>query len=180
MYARKKHFDRKVPSADTEFKNLHEYKEYRDNENRIKKAEFVQFSYWIDSLVLPNNQIYDPVRDKDLTFEYIRFYVQIAKCKNPGMEQSLDSNYFEPYPNQRKILLAEYIRPKVVDFYKTPENIIQIPDSTAQILDVLLRENPYYYFVDEYGKMVGQTAPIINFPYMESRYDLVVRYSIAM
>lgn len=179
IYARKKHTDRKVPSSDVEFKNMHEFAEYRTYKNRIKKAEFVQFTYWLDSLVLENHQVFNPIRDKDLAFEYVRFYIQIAKCIGPN-DQSLDSNDFIPDPEHSRILLAEYIMPKVVDFYKTPKNIIQLPDNSARLLDSLLRVKPYYYLTDEYGRIVGQTVPKINFPYMESRYDLVIRYDITL
>jgi hypothetical protein len=179
IYARKKHIDRKAPSSDVEFKNMHEFAEYRTYKNRIKKAEFVQFTYWLDSLVLENHQVFNPIRDKDLAFEYVRFYIQIAKCIGPN-DQSLDSNDFIPDPEHSRILLAEYIMPKVVDFYKTPKNIIQLPDNSARLLDSLLRVKPYYYLTDEYGRIVGQTVPKINFPYMESRYDLVIRYDITL
>lgn len=179
IYARKKLVNRKVPSNDVEFKNLHEYSEYRTYKERIKKAEFVQFTYWIDSLVLENNCVFNPEVDKDLTFEYIRFYVQIAKCIG-GNEESLDSLDFIPDPAQSKILLAEYLRPKMIDFYKTPKNIIQLPESSARILDSLLKVKPYFYIYDEYGKVVGETNPKYNFPYMESRYDLVIRYDITL
>jgi hypothetical protein len=179
IYARKKHIDRKAPSIDVEFKNLHEYSEYKTYEKRIKKAEFVQFTYWIDSMVLANHRVFNPVLDKDLAFEYIRFYIQIAKCIGPN-DESLDSNDFVPDPANGKILIAEYIRPKIVDFYKTPKNIIELPDSTARLLDVLLRAKPYYYLTDEYGPVVGQTGVKVNFPYIESRYDLVIRYDITL
>lgn len=179
IYARKKHIDRKAPSIDIEFKNLHEFAEYRKYENRIKKSEFVQFTYWIDSMVMENNHIYDPIVDKDLTFEFVRFYIQIAKCIGTN-DESLDSNDFIPDPDHEKLLLVEYIRPKVVDFYKTPKNIIELPEASARLLDSLLRIRPYYYLYDEYGKVVGQTVPKLNFPYIESRYDLVIRYDLTL
>jgi hypothetical protein len=177
--SRKKHFNRAAPSADTEFKNLHEFKEYRDNESKIKKSEFVQFTYWIDNLVTPSNLPFDSVRDKDLAFEYVRFYIQIAKCMGAN-DESLDPNDFIPDPAHPRILLAEYIRPKVIDFYKTPKNIISLPDNMAKVLDSLLRLKPYYFLTDEYGKVVGQTTESVRFPYIESRYDLVIRYDISL
>lgn len=179
IYARTKHIDRKAPSLDVEFRNLNEFPEYRKYKNRIKKAEFVQFTYWIDSMVMENNHIFNPVQDKDLTFEYIRFYIQIAKCIGPD-DQSLDSNNFIPDPEHQRVLLAEYVMPKMVDFYKTPKNIIQLPDNTARQLDSLLRIKPYFYLTNEYGKVVGQTVPKVNFPYIESRYDLIIRYDLAL
>ncbi len=48
------HWDRAAPDTSYDFSNLYEYKEYRDNEDRVKKAEILHFNYWIDDLIYRN------------------------------------------------------------------------------------------------------------------------------
>lgn len=48
------HYDKAAPDVDTSFSNLFQYKEYKDNIDKIKKSEVLHFNYWINELVYRN------------------------------------------------------------------------------------------------------------------------------
>lgn len=54
------HWKRAAPDTSWDFTNLYSYKEFRDNEDRVEKAEILHFNYWLDDLIYVNlNDITD-------------------------------------------------------------------------------------------------------------------------
>jgi len=188
IYARHSYVDKEAPAKDRDFTTLYEYKEYDENKSRIDKAELYQFSYWIDELNIEdgssNGRIFDPEKIEDdgkLQLTYVKFYVQFARLKTGFYnEKDLDSSHFEPDPSQPKLLLAEYKNPYLKDYYKTPKNIIDVNDEIGKKLEKMLKEKPYFYFIDEWGPVVGYENSKYTFPYVESRFDLVIRLGVKL
>lgn len=55
------HAYRAAPDTSYDFTNLYKYKEYRDNADRVKKAEILHFNYWLDDLIYRNVNNYSEI-----------------------------------------------------------------------------------------------------------------------
>jgi hypothetical protein len=170
------HWDKASPDTSVDFTNLNDYKEYRDNKERINKAQILHFNYWIDSLVMQNNVPFDPeVHTDDVIFPFIRFYLQFARYT--GGDPS-NPNSYEPDPNEPMYLLGEYLDVNVAEYYRNPEYILDVSEETAMILSDAVKNRPQFYIITHYSKVVGQTEPKRYFPYVAARYDMVIRFDV--
>lgn len=169
--SRNEYDDRNAPSSKLSYTDLNNYAAYRDNRDRIIKSDFYQFSYWLDDLRLANGQEFDTLINKDMHFEFVKFYIQF-----------LDVNK-QPIQSESPILFATFENPYIKDFYKHPRNILEADDTIAEKINLLIKEYPQFNFIDEFGKVVDETGRVYdtyNFPYLESRFDLVIRFEIEL
>lgn len=176
IFYKSSYVNRNCPDATQDFSNLNEYTEYRDNKDKIEKAEVYQLNYRIDSLVMPNKKVYNPETDK-LEFDYIRYYLIFAKPKTSD-ENSTDSTKFEYDPSKKPILLGEFKDVNIKDFYRQSKNILTVDDERTKIISDILKDKPYFFISTEYSKMKGSTNATEVFPYIGSRFDIVVRLGV--
>ena len=181
IYFYDKSTDRKVPDVGLNFSNLYQYDEYKDNKDRIDRAEVYQFSIWIDSLVLPGPPPKPFIPNVDeVIFDHVRYTVVFAKPKIPGNEQSLNKDDFEIDNTLQPFTLADFYDVSVSEYYKNPVHIFSIPQEEAIVISDLLKTRPYFFVLAEYSKYKNQPADTITFPYSEYRGDLVVRLKIKL
>ncbi len=164
--------NRAAPDSSVDFSNLFEYPEYKNNREKIEKSEIYQFNYRIDSLVLQNNQIYNPEID-NLVFDYIKFKIVFAKPKYS--EYSTNPNDFTIDKSKGEYILGEFVDVDVKNFFKQSKNIKGVDDSVSATISDILKENPYFFIITEYSKVKGSTVPKDIFPFIRSKFDLVVR-----
>ncbi len=179
--------DKASPDTSNDFVNLYEYDQYKDNVDKISKAEIIAFNYRIDSLIFTDKQtgspvIFDPIKHKNmLEYENIKFYLIFARPKDSTLKHSLDSADFEVDPAQAPVLLGEYKNVKIEDYYRYSHFIESIEERVAQTIDKALRKQPYFYIVTQYSKMKDQDLakePKRYIPFISSRYDLIIRFSV--
>lgn len=168
--------NRTAPDTSIDFSNLYEYEEYKSNKSKISKSEIYQFNYRIDSLKLQNGNVYNPLTD-NVVFEYIRFKLVFAKPKY-GNEESLDSSDFTPNYDKGNFLLGEYRDVNIKDYYKQSKNIIDVNDSVSTVISEVLKSNPYFYIITEYSKIKGSSQPVDIFPFIRSKFDVVIRLKV--
>lgn len=172
------YYDKSIPDTSRIFVNLNEYEEFTKNKSKLEKAEIVQFNYWIDSLNYGNNQPFNIKRDT-LIIEHVRFYLVFAKPKS-GVANPRDTNDFEPDTNLPTFLLGEFNDVNVSDFYRKPHHIYVISSEISQVLTEVVRNQPYFYLISEYGKVRGQTTPKKFFSLIFVRFDVVIRFTISI
>lgn len=179
--------DKVSPDTSMDFVNLYEYDQYKDNIEKISKAEIIAFNYRIDSLIFTDKTtgspvIFNPILHKNkLEYENIKFYLIFARPKDTLNIHSLDSADFEVDPTQAPILLGEFKNVKIEDYYRFSHYIETIEDEIARTIDKALREQPQFYIVTMYSKMKDQdltTEPERVIPLISSRYDLIIRFSV--
>ena len=181
IYFYDKSTDRKAPDVGMNFSNLYQYDEYKENKDRIDRAEVYQFSIWIDSLVLPGTPPKPFIPNVDeIIFDHVRYTVVFAKPKIPGNEQSLNADDFEIDNTLQPFTLADFYDVSVSEYYKNPKHIYSIPQEQAIVISDLLKTRPYFFVLAEYSKYQNQPADTITFPYSEYRGDLVVRLKIKL
>lgn len=168
--------NRNCPDATQDFSNLNEYTEYRDNKEKIEKAEVYQLNYRIDSLVMPNKKVYNPETDK-LEFDYIKYYLIFAKPKTID-ENSTDPTKFEYDLSKKPILLGEFKDVDIKNFYRQSKNILTVDDERTKIISDILKDKPYFFISTEYSKMKGSNKAKEVFPYIGARFDIVVRLGV--
>ena len=178
IYYKPEYKDRIHPSSSVEFTNLNEYTEYRDNRDMVEKAEVYQFNYRIDSLVMPNKEIYDP-NVHDLRFEYIRYKIIFAKPKY-GDENSLNPSDFEYDLTQEPIVLGEYQDVNIRDYFRQSNNIKTVDDKVTNTISDILKKKPYFFIMTEYGNRIGNYPAKEVFPFVLARFDVVVRLGIKL
>lgn len=172
--------NRKVPSIGYDFTNMYKYDEFKNNKDRIDRAEVYQFSYWIDSLVFPNTlKPFDPKSD-EIIFDRIKYTLVFAKPKNPSLSQSLDPNDFMIDSLYQPFVIGDFQNVKISEYYKSPKHIITIPEKDAIVFSNVLKSQPYFYIVSEYSKYQGQTQDTIYFPYLKIHSDLVIRLTVKL
>lgn len=172
------YYNRDVPDVSRDFSNLYEYDEYHDNKDKINKAYAIQFNYWIDTLVMPSGLPYDPSFD-NIEFEYVKYKLVFARPKN-GNIYSLDSNNFEPDPNIEEFELGTFNNVNVSGFYRNPSHIVDIPIDVSKKVSEFLKTKPYFYVVTEYSKLKGQGTDQFNFPFMKTRFDIIVKFEVEL
>lgn len=172
--------NRESPDTSRDFSNLFSYSEYRDNKDKIDAAYIFQFNYRIDSLVMVNGVPFNPNTD-DLYFDDIKFSLQFAKTKYQGGNiYSKDSVDFEPDPASPVYVLGEFTDVNVKDFYKKAYHILTLDEPTAKIISNTLKITPYFFIYTQYSKIRGQTTDKVVFPYIASKYDVVVRLKVKL
>ncbi len=176
VYFYSESYGKASPDTSMDFSNLNEYETYRDNKERVKKAEVYQFNYWIDSLVLEDGKVYNPEED-DIVIDRLVFYLQFA-IPITGNPNSTDPNDFVPAPDSEVYVLGEYIDVDVSEYWRNPEYIKSIDEDVAILISETLKDKPYFYIYTESGKVNGQTNTI--FPYIKSRFDLIVRLDVEL
>jgi hypothetical protein len=78
VYFYDKSTNRRTPSQSFDFSNLNTNSEFLKNKEKVNRAEVFQFSYWIDSLVIPiSKKPFNPAED-ELIFERIRYLLVFA------------------------------------------------------------------------------------------------------
>lgn len=170
------YINRGVPSVSQDFSNLYKYDEYNDNKDKIKKAQILQFNYWLDSLNLENGMPYNPLTD-DVQFDYVIYKLRFAKPKF-GNPYSQDSTDFEIDESIEEFELGRYNNVNVRDFYRNPSHIIDVPLDVSDKISKYLIERPYFYIVTEYSRLNGQTVDKYHFPFLQSRFDVVIRFEV--
>jgi len=179
VFFKSDHIDKASPDTSIDFTNLYEYKEYNDNKGRIDAAEIFQINYRIDSLVLENGKVFDPKTD-NLEFEYISFRLKFAKPKAGKSEFSTDSLDFEPDNSTPLYILGEFKNVKVQEYYRAANHIIQIPEENARAISDMLKKRPYFYIYTEYSRTKGQQTPVVIFPFLRAKYDVIIRLRIKL
>lgn len=202
------HFDKAAPDTSYDFVNLHKYKEYRDNRDRISKALILHFNYWIDAIKIrgdvppkyalnngpfPENDptanivegkyvdYFDKETD-ELEFEYIRFWLHFARLA-PGYtdEMDTDSAHWDFDPNEQPYMLGEYRDVDIQEYYRNPEHIVEVSDEVAAIISEAVKNRPAFWIITEYSPVVGQDIneePKRYFPFVSARYDMVIRFAV--
>lgn len=156
-----------APDTTIDFVNLDDYKQYRDNKDRIKKAQLLQFNYWIDSLHLANNRPFNPKTD-NVEFEFIKFYLVFQE--GGGI----------PSDPGKRFLLGTFNNVNVSNYYRNPEHILVVPDDVAKVIEEAVKINPRFYIISEYSKVKGQQGPRESFPYIWARFDLAIRFEVSL
>jgi hypothetical protein len=156
-----------APDTTIDFVNLDDYKQYRDNKDRIKKAQFIQFNYWIDSLHLANNKPFNPKTD-NVEFEFIKFYLVFQE----GGQMPSDPG--------KRYLLGTFNNVNVANYYRNPEHILVVPEDVAKIIEEAVKINPRFYIVSEYSKVKGQQGPKESFPFIWARFDIAIRFEVSL
>ncbi|MBX3044520.1 MAG: hypothetical protein KIT33_10735 [Candidatus Kapabacteria bacterium] len=167
--------DRAVPDTSVDFSNLYEYPEYEENRQKISKAEILQINYRIDSLVYGDGTIFNPATD-ELEFHFIKYSFQFAKPKPGRSIYSFDPNDFEPDPNEPVVILGQYDDVKIADYYREAKRILDIPETTAQVLSEGLKTRPYFYIYTEYSRVKGPNSD--EFQLIQANFDVILRLEI--
>ena len=170
------YINREVPRTSRDFGNLYKYDEYQDNRDRIDKAEILQLNFWVDSLVKPDNTPYNPLLDT-IIFDYVRYTLVFARPKY-GNVYSTDSTDFEPDPSVSNFVLGEFLDVDLREFYRNPKHIINLPADVSATISDFLKTKPYFYVVTEYSKIKGQTAKELYFPFLEAKFDVIIRFKV--
>lgn len=179
--------DKVTPDTSWDFVNLYEYDQYTEYVDKISRAEVVAFNYRIDSLIFryPGTDslvIFNPLVHKNiLEYESIKFYLIFARPKDSTKIHSLDSADFEVDPTQKQNLLGEFQSVKLEDYYRYSHYIENIDEDVAKTMEKAMKEQPQFYIKTEYSKMRDQnpvTEPKRYIPYISSRYDLIIRFSV--
>jgi len=170
--------NRKVPSISFTFSNLYKYDEYKNNKDKIDKAELYQFSYWVDSLVMPGtNKPFDPKID-EMIFDKIKYTLVLLKPKSGFSPESQDPNDFTLDSSFTPFVIGDFNNVKISEYYKNPKHIVVLPEKEAAQLSVALKSRPYFFILSEYSKYQNQPSDTSLIPYIEVRTDLVIRLSI--
>lgn len=170
--------DRTAPDTSVDFSNLYKYPEYKENRDRVEKAEILQLNYRIDSLVYFDGTVFDPATD-DLEFDYIRYSFQFAR-PTKGNEQSTDPNDFEPDPTKEKILIGEFKNVKIRDYFRQAKYIMNVSETAAYTISEGLKVKPYFYIFTEYSKTKGQIEDEMKFQLIKAKFDVILRLEVKL
>lgn len=176
VYFYSESYGKASPDTSVDFSNLNEYDTYRDNKDRVKKAEVYQFNYWMDSLILEGGKVYNPEED-DIVIDRLVFYLQFALPVG-GNPNSTNPDDFIPDPESEIYVLGEYENVNVAEYWRNPEFIKSIDEDVAVLISETLKDKPYFYLFTESGRVNGQTETV--FPYIKSRFDLVIRLDVEL
>jgi hypothetical protein len=170
--------NRRTPSQGLDFTNLNTNAEFVKNKAKVNRAEVYQFSYWIDSLVIPgSNKPFNPAVD-ELMFERIRYMIMFVKPKSSAVEFSKDPNDFVLDNTIEPFIVGDFKNVKVSEYYKNPFHIVSIPDDRASEMSSTIKKQPYFFLVTEYSKYLNQPTDTIYFPWLEVRADIVIRLTV--
>jgi hypothetical protein len=171
-------FDRTSPDTSVDFSNLFKYPEYKNNRDRVEKAEILQVNYRIDSLIFEDGTVYNPLTD-DIEFEYVKYSLQFAKSIT-GNEQSTNPADYVPDPNKPVIVLGEFKNVNVREYYRQANRIIEVPEASAKTISDGLKVKPYFYIYTEYSKVKGQTVDEIKYKLIRAKFDLILRLEVKL
>jgi len=169
------YLDRAVPDQSLDFSNLNKYEEYHKNKDRIKKSQLLQFNYWIDSLVLDNNQPYDPNKDL-LQLDYIIYTLVFAR-PIAGNENSENPADFEPDPTIPEYELGRFTNVNIRDYYRKAHNIKEIPKEISDQISEHILRTPYFYIKTTYGNVAGSLDKY-RFPLIKANFNLNIRFTV--
>lgn len=169
------HTERWAPDTSYDDANLNQYQEYRDNKDKIDKAEFLDFNYRIDSLVYEdfqgNVKIYDP------------------KAANPDVIGFDTVQFFLKFPSGYTPKIGEFLNKNVAEYYRKAHNIIAVNSDSAKIISDAVKHYPDFQIVSIYSKVkingVYQDWPNAqnkkhHFPYVLGKYDLIIRLQVKL
>lgn len=169
---------RMIPFSGFNFTNLNTYEQFVKNKDKVDRAEIYQFSYWIDSLVIPfKNKPFNPAED-EMIFERIRYLIMFAKPKKPSSEFSKNPNDFEIDSTVEPFIIGDFNQVKVSEYYRNPFHIVSVPENRAKEISNIIKSKPYFFLVSEYSKYSGQPTDTTFIPYLEVRADLVIRLTV--
>lgn len=169
------YFNRNAPSVSLDFSNLNKYDEYHENKDKITKAQLLQFNFWIDSLVLENNQPYDPKTDV-IQFEHVSYSLVFARPIS-GNVTSEDPNDFEIDTTIQEYELGRFNNADVRDFYRKAHHIVDVPKELSDQIGQHLLSKPYFFIKTSYGKVNGSDIKY-HFPFLKANFDLVIRFKV--
>jgi hypothetical protein len=168
--------DRSVPDTAVDFSNLYKYPEYKDNRDRVNKAEILQLNYRIDSLVYEDGSVFNPLTD-NLEFLYVKYSFRFAKSKT-GNEQSTNPDDFEPDMSKPLITLGDFQNVKIKDYFKEAKYILDVSETNAKTISDGLKIKPYFYIYTEYSKIKGQTGDEFKFKLIQAKFDVILRLEV--
>jgi hypothetical protein len=152
------YLDRTSPDTSFDFSHLLKYDAYRENKDKISEALVYQLNYRIDSLVLEDGVPFGPGCNTNST--------------NP--------NEYIPDPDSPIYELGEFVNVSVREFYRRSDHILEVPGSTASVISETLKRKPYFYIITEYSKIVGQTEETVSFPFINSKFDVIIRLKVKL
>lgn len=185
------HNNRTAPDTSEDFTNLNEYKEYRDNKERVEKAEMLQVNYWINELkyeieTSPGNKKtfdYDPqdVNAPEFIFESITFKLRFAKSRT-GNDNSLNPNDWYPDPDEPTYTLGVYKDVNIKEYYRRADHIIDIEEDVSKIISEAVKNRPSFYIYTEYSKVKvnGEIQDEYSFPFVGARYTMMIRFQVKL
>jgi hypothetical protein len=172
------YLDRTSPDTSFDFSHLLKYDAYRENKDKISEALVYQLNYRIDSLVLEDGVPFGPGCN-DLVFESIAYKLQFGKSLF-GNTNSTNPNEYIPDPDSPIYELGEFVNVSVREFYRRSDHILEVPGSTASVISETLKRKPYFYIITEYSKIVGQTEETVSFPFINSKFDVIIRLKVKL
>jgi hypothetical protein len=175
VYFYSESYGKASPDTSIDFSNLNEYDTYRENRDRVNKAEVYQFNYWIDSLILEDGTPYNPDEDS-LVIDRLVFSLKFALPL--GDPNSTNPNDFIPDPDSEVYILGEYENVNISEYWRNPEYIKSIDEDIAVVISETLKDKPHFYLYTESGRINGRSETV--FPYIKSRFDLVVRLDVKL
>lgn len=188
---KQKYLNKVAPDTSYDFTNLNKYKDYRDNKDRIVRAEITLANYWIDSLNVngtvylprdPSNKYYFDYNTNTGTytiqFNFIKFYLVFAK---PGPYQystdPLDERNWVTDPLSQWHLLGQFNDVNVAHYYKMPQNILQIDQNTMEVLSEAIKSRPEFYIVSVYSNTVSGDR---YFPFVRAGHYIIIRFEVEL
>jgi hypothetical protein len=181
------YYDKAAPDTNLDYSNLNKYKEYKDNKDRINKAQILHLNYWIDSLKFtdPSNGqqvVFDPVLHKDkIEFEFIKFYLVFAKYipnpNNPNWEDTMATHWTADL-TKAPFTLGVFKNVEIAKYYRNPEHIEYVSEAVANQISDLLKTQPSFFIVSEYSRVKNQTDDKYYFPLIKARFDVVIRFDV--
>lgn len=172
------YLDRTSPDTSIDFSHLLKYDAYRENKDEITEAIIYQLNYRIDSLVLQDGVPFGP-NSPDLVFDRIAYKLQFGKSRF-GNTYSTNPNDYIPDPDSPIYELGEFVNVSVREYYRRSDHILEVPGSTASVISETLKKKPYFYIITEYSKIKGQTEDKVHFPFINSKFDVVIRLKVKL
>ncbi len=172
------YLDRTSPDTSIDFTHLMKYDAYKENKDKISEAIVYQLNYRIDSLVLENGVPFGP-GSPDIVFDRVSFKLQFGKPRF-GNTYSLNPSDYIPDPASPIYELGEFINVSVSEYYRRSHHILQVPGSTASVISKTLKTVPYFYIITEYSRIKGQAADKVIFPFISSKFDVVIRLKVKL
>jgi len=172
------YLDRASPDTSIDFTHLMKYDAYKENKDKIAEAIVYQLNYRIDSLVLENGVPFGP-GTPDIVFDRISFKLQFGKSRF-GNTYSLNPNDYIPDPDSPIYELGEFVDVSVREYYRRSDHILEVPGSTASVISKTLKSVPYFYIITEYSRIKGQTTEKVIFPFISSKFDVIIRVKVEL
>lgn len=188
---KQKYINKVAPDTSVDFTNLYKYKDYTDNKDKIKKAEIIMANYWIEHLNVngtlfnprdPNNKYYynyeTNTGTNTIQFNFIKFYLVFAKpAQFPYSNDQLDARNWQLDPQSEWYLLGEFKDVNVANYYLLPHNILQIDQSTMQVLSDAIKARPQFYIVSVYSNTVSGDK---YFPEVTAGHYVIIRFEVEL